>query len=149
VPRPRVERQHYVAPVAQVGNPEFSNYLERARDAKVLVIDNRNHPSDFPIHTMGGRLVPTATAFARFTRADWANPGAFLWGGGETVLRPEGPMYSGKMFTAKVAVLVDEVTQSSAEFHAVDRPAGGRPWPPVHPSAHRSTRIDCPRVAAP
>jgi hypothetical protein len=89
-------------------------YLARAKDAKVLVIDNRNYPSDFPIYQLGGRLVWFATPFAQFTRADWSNPGAFLWGGGESVLQPQAPRFQGK-----VVVLVDEVTQSSSEFHAM------------------------------
>jgi C-terminal processing protease CtpA/Prc len=89
-------------------------YLDRARDAKVLVIDNRNYPGDFPIYTLGGRLVPKATPFSMFTRADWSNPGAFLWDGGTTTLRPITPTFAGK-----VVVLVDEVTQSSSEFHAM------------------------------
>lgn len=91
-----------------------SAYLEIAKDAKVLVIDNRNYPSDFPIYTLGSRLTPVRTAFARFTRADWSNPGVFLWDGGETALMPQAPTFGGK-----VVVLVNEVTQSSAEFHAM------------------------------
>jgi C-terminal processing protease CtpA/Prc len=100
--------------LAPLKRDSVSSYMERAMDAKVLVIDNRNYPSDFPIYVLGARLVSAATPFARFTRADWSNPGAFLWDGGETVLRPQAPTFGGK-----VVVLVDEVTQSSAEFHAM------------------------------
>lgn len=89
-------------------------YLDRARDAKVLVIDNRNYPAEFAIYALGGRLVPQATPFATFTRADWSNPGAFLWDGGTTTLQFIAPTFAGK-----VVVLVDEVTQSSSEFHAM------------------------------
>lgn len=92
-----------------------AGYLERARDATVLVIDHRNYPSDFPIQALGGRLVATPTPFARFTRADWANPGAFLWDERMIItLQPQRPT-----FTGRVVVLVDEVTQSSAEYHAM------------------------------
>jgi len=89
-------------------------HLARAKDAEVLVIDNRNYPSDFPIYQLGGRLTWLPVPFATFTRADWSNPGALLWDGGETVLQPRGPVFRGK-----VVVLVDEVTQSSSEFHAM------------------------------
>jgi len=90
------------------------SYLARAKNAKVLVIDNRNYPSDFPIYELGGHLTWYPKPFARFTRADWSNPGAFLWDGGETTLQPKAPIFAGK-----VVVLVDEVTQSSSEFHAM------------------------------
>jgi hypothetical protein len=100
--------------LAPLKRDSVAGYLERAKDAKVLVVDNRNYPSDFPIYVLGGRLTPVAAPFARFTRADWSNPGAFLWDGGETRLQPRAPTFAGR-----VVVLVDETTQSSAEFHAM------------------------------
>jgi C-terminal processing protease CtpA/Prc len=101
--------------LAPLKRDSVASYLERAKDAKVLVVDNRNYPSDFPIYALGGRLVAAPTPFARFTRADWSNPGAFVWDPQLiTMLRPQAPTFAGK-----VVVLVDEVTQSSAEFHAM------------------------------
>ena len=101
--------------LATLRRDSVNGYLEQARDAKVLVIDNRNYPSDFPIYALGARLVPSRTPFARFTRADWSNPGAFVWDEvAQLSLQPQGPTFAGK-----VVVLVNEVTQSSAEFHAM------------------------------
>src|SRR5690606_9137527 len=60
---------------------EVPEYLERAADAEVLVIDIRNYPSEFVVFALGGRLVREATPFALFTVADAANPGAFRWRG--------------------------------------------------------------------
>ncbi len=92
---------------------EASSYVTQALGARVLVIDIRNYPSDFAIFELGGRLVSASTPFARFTVGSLTNPGAFLWG--PTVsLTPLLPR-----FTGAVVVLVDEVTQSSAEYHAM------------------------------
>jgi hypothetical protein len=53
------------------------------------------------------------TPFAWFTHGDIANPGAFHWWQVEQ-LTPSAPHFNGK-----VVILVDETTQSSAEFHAM------------------------------
>jgi hypothetical protein len=58
-------------------------------------------------------LVAEPTPFVTFTRADKANPGAFLWHEYRT-LDPIAPR-----FTGKVVVLVDETSVSSAEYHAL------------------------------
>ncbi len=50
------------------------------------------------------------TEFARFTRGDAANPGAFAWGP-VVSLRPAEPHYAGR-----VVILVDEVSLSQAEY---------------------------------
>ncbi|HLJ45720.1 MAG TPA: S41 family peptidase [Bryobacteraceae bacterium] len=85
-----------------------------------LIIDIRDYPSDFPIYVLGGMLVTSPTPFAWFTLADIANPGAFQWGP-VVQLTPSQPHYKGI-----VTILVDETTQSSAEFHAMAfRAAGG------------------------
>jgi C-terminal processing protease CtpA/Prc len=47
----------------------------------------------------------------RFTHGDLSNPGAFHWGSEPITLVPETPRYSGK-----VVILVDEVSQSQAEY---------------------------------
>jgi C-terminal processing protease CtpA/Prc len=87
--------------------------IESAGRTKGLIIDIRNYPSDFPLAELGSHLVQHETAFARFTNGDLGNPGAFRFGATAS-LQPAKPFYSGK-----VVVLVDEVTQSSAEYHAM------------------------------
>jgi C-terminal processing protease CtpA/Prc len=62
------------------------------------------------VFTLGSLLVSERKDFARFTFADVANPGAFRWGP-LVSLTPQQLHYSGK-----VAILVDEVTQSQAEY---------------------------------
>lgn len=99
---------------------EVDSYLEQAAGTVGLVIDLRNYPSDFVVFALGGRLVDEATPFARFTRGEAANPGAFTWT--EPLKLAKGrPAYPGK-----VAILVNEVALSSAEYHAMALRAGPR-----------------------
>ena len=51
------------------------------------------------------------TPFARFTMGDPANPGAFHWRGQPLTLGPAAPRYTGK-----IVILIDEVSQSQAEY---------------------------------
>ena len=107
--------------ISTVKSADVAKDIETAAGTKGLVLDIRNYPGDFPIFQLGGLLVEKVTPFARFTRGDLGSPGAFVWDGEPTALRPLKPHYSGK-----VVVLVDEVSQSSAEYHAMAfRAAGG------------------------
>ena len=74
------------------------------------MIDLRNYPSSFMVFALGSHLVDTPTSFARFTAGDLTNPGAFHWTE-PILLQPAKPHYRGKIVT-----LLDEVSQSSAEY---------------------------------
>jgi C-terminal processing protease CtpA/Prc len=87
-----------------------ADYIRQAQGAEVLVIDIRNYPSEFVVFALGGHLVAGSEAFARFTKADRVNPGAFLW------TQPVAHYPAQPRFTGKVVILVDEVTQSQAEY---------------------------------
>jgi len=93
-------------------------YVEQASGTRGLVIDIRNYPSEFVVFALGSRLVQEPTPFARFTVADLHNPGAFTWTQ-PLKLQPETPGYRGK-----VAILVDEVSISQAEYTAMALRAG-------------------------
>jgi hypothetical protein len=92
---------------------DVDDYLDQAVGTRGLVIDIRNYPSAFVPFALGRRLVEKAVPCVIFTKPDYRRPGAFLWTEA-VVLRPEG-----KRYTGKVAILVDEVTQSSAEYTAM------------------------------
>lgn len=87
--------------------------ITAAGGTKGLIIDIRDYPSAFPIFALGGMLVNRPTPFVKFTSGDVANPSAFHWGP-PVELTPSAPHYKGK-----VVILVDETTQSSAEYHAM------------------------------
>jgi C-terminal processing protease CtpA/Prc len=89
---------------------ESANYIQAAASTKGLIIDIRNYPAEFVVFTLGRLLVSEPTPFARFTAGDTSNPGAFHWYS-PLMLLPQEPHYSGK-----VVILVDDVTQSQAEY---------------------------------
>lgn len=75
-----------------------------------LIVDIRNYPSEFVVFALGSLLVTQPTPFAVFTMPDLANPGAFH-SIAPLMLTPAQPHYDGK-----VVILVDETTQSQAEY---------------------------------
>ena len=96
--------------LSSVVSANTADYIAQAQGAQVLVIDIRNYPSEFVVFTLGGHLVESSQAFATFTVGDLTNPGAFRWG--VTVsLAPRTPRFGGS-----VVILVDETSQSQAEY---------------------------------
>jgi C-terminal processing protease CtpA/Prc len=89
-------------------------YINRASGTKGLIIDIRNYPSEFVVFALGQLLVNRPTPFVHFTFADMDNPGAIRWRSEPLTLTPMDPHYSGK-----VVILVDENTQSQAEYTAM------------------------------
>lgn len=88
-------------------------YVRAAQGAELLVVDLRVYPSAFMVFELGEHLVSEPTPFVTFTQVDLANPGAMVWG--EVMsLTPRAPRFEGR-----VVILVDEVTQSQAEYTAM------------------------------
>ena len=99
--------------LSTIKGPEAAGFVNAAAGTKGMVIDIRGYPSDFVVFALGQLLVDVPTAFARFTQADPATPGAFHWGATET-LKPAQPRYTGK-----VIIVVDEFSQSQSEYTAM------------------------------
>jgi C-terminal processing protease CtpA/Prc len=97
--------------LSSVKASEVNAYVEAAAGTKGLIIDIRNYPSEFMVFALGSHLVDRPTPFARFTAGDPANPGAFHWRGAPISVAPASPRYTGK-----IVILVDESSQSQAEY---------------------------------
>jgi hypothetical protein len=96
--------------LSNVSAEKAGDYIRRAAGTRCLIIDIRNYPSEFVVFALGQHLIGRKTEFARFTYGDLANPGAFLWT--EPIgLKPTEPRYEGS-----IAILVDEASQSQAEY---------------------------------
>lgn len=91
---------------------DVPKYIEQAGGTKGLIIDIRNYPSEFVVYALGSLLVDHEVSFARFTNADLANPGAFYWGATASL----APAMSTPHFRGKIVILVDEMSQSQAEY---------------------------------
>lgn len=104
--------------LSSVRASDIDSYLEQASGTHGLVIDVRNYPSEFVAISLSERLVQERTPFARKTTGDINNPGAFTWNE-IRFLQPKTPRYEGK-----VAILVDDVSMSQAEYTAMALRAG-------------------------
>lgn len=83
-------------------------------NTKGLIIDIRNYPSDFPIYDLSGYLMPGSTPFVKFTNGNIENPGLFTFTDSLIAGRKNKDYYKGK-----VVILINEISQSSAEFHTM------------------------------
>ena len=99
--------------LSAVAAANSASYIQSAAGSKALIIDIRNYPSQFVVFSLGDLLVSQPTNFVKFTQVDLNTPGAFHWGP-PLGLTPQQPHYSGR-----IVILVDEITQSSAEYHAL------------------------------
>ena len=99
--------------LSSVSAAQSAEYIRKAAGSKVLVIDIRNYPREFVVFALGSHLVSEETEFARFTRGLAEDPGAFVWTR-PVSLRPAPPLYNGA-----VVILVDESSQSQAEYTAM------------------------------
>ena len=96
--------------LSAVKTDQAAKYVESAAGTKGLIVDIRNYPSEFVVFALGSLFVDHKTDFARFTIGDLSNPGAFHWGPTAS-LEPQQPHYAGK-----IVILIDEVSQSQAEY---------------------------------
>jgi C-terminal processing protease CtpA/Prc len=86
--------------------------MQAAKDTKGLVIDLRNYPAEFTVaYALPQYLMPKKTAFSQFSGPQLNYPGVFLTGPPLTIPASKGAPYAGK-----VVILVNELTQSLAEF---------------------------------
>ena len=92
---------------------DTESYVRQASGTKGWIIDIRDYPSDFVVFALGSHLVSSPTAFARFSVGNLSMPGEFLFTD-PLFLKPREPQYSGK-----IVLLVDEATQSQAEYSAM------------------------------
>ena len=83
-------------------------------NSKGLIIDIRNYPSDFPIYDLSSYLMPKSTPFVKFTNGSIESPGLFTFTKSLNAGKKNKSYYKGK-----VVILINEISQSSAEFHTM------------------------------
>ena len=93
-----------------IGIREVDAMMRELMDMNVLIFDVRNSPKG-TYKAIAKYLKPTKTVFAKLTLPDYTYPGKFIWQG-ESTCGEENPDY----FKGKVLLLVNENTQSHAEF---------------------------------
>ncbi|WP_161599559.1 S41 family peptidase [Hymenobacter nivis] len=94
---------------------QLPTIMQAAKATKGLVIDVRNYPAEFLVsYALPQYLMPKKTAFGQFSGPQLNYPGVFLTAPPLTIPASKGAPYAGK-----VVVLVNELTQSLAEFTAM------------------------------
>jgi hypothetical protein len=88
--------------------------IPKIMKSRGLVIDFRSYPSDFIVFSMGWYLFPKQTKFVKFSEGSIITPGLFYMAKDLKVGRDTKDYYKGK-----IIILVDETTQSSAEYHVM------------------------------
>ena len=91
-----------------------AEFWKEFKNTKGLVIDIRNYPSDFPIYVLSGYLMKKSRSFVKFTHGSLETPGLVSF----KKTRKAGKR-NFKRYKGKVVILINESTQSSAEFHAM------------------------------
>ena len=105
----------YIFPETLV-NDSIPIIMEKFKDTKGIIIDWRGYPrKDFTVFTLGAYLSPQPTDFVKFTRGNIEQPGLFTF--------DSAPLKVGnnneKCYKGKVVIIVNEQTQSSAEYHTM------------------------------
>ncbi len=96
--------------LSSVKAADAATYVEQAAGTQGWIIDLRNYPSEFMVFALGMHFVSQPTEFVRFTIGQLDQPGAFTWTP-PIQLSPKRPYYHGKL-----VILVDEMSQSQAEY---------------------------------
>ncbi len=91
--------------------------FKKFMNTKGIIIDIRNYPNEFMPYAMGKYLKPAYTPFVKYTGPDFNNPGAFRIIGYIKNGPDDGD--SIKQYRGLVVILINEQTQSSAEYTAM------------------------------
>jgi C-terminal processing protease CtpA/Prc len=106
--------------IAYINNGSLKNaYLPKiwkdVQNTKGLIIDIRNYPSDFPVvYNLSSYLMPRSIPFAKITYGSIETPGLFSFSNSIRTGNSNRDYYKGK-----VVILINEKSQSAAEFHAM------------------------------
>ncbi len=97
--------------LGNVKNDLLAGIMEKFKDTKGLIIDIRNYPSEFVVFTLSQLLKTEPSEFVYFTNGHVNNPGVF------TTTEPmECGAENADAYTGKVVILVNEISQSQAEY---------------------------------
>jgi len=91
---------------------------ETFRKTKGIIIDIRNYPSTFVPFSLGSYFVSSSTPFVKFTKFNVDNPGEFTFT--EPLEIPKGE----ETYNGKLVILVNEISQSQAEYTSMAFRAG-------------------------
>jgi len=99
---------------------DAARVMAQLRNTRGIIFDVRNYPNG-TLYTVSNYLNPSLRPFVKFTEPDFANPGNVLWTavlqagpGSPNAWNPTAP--ASYTYTGRVAVLINQETQSQAEY---------------------------------
>ncbi|MEZ7884853.1 MAG: S41 family peptidase, partial [Bacteroidales bacterium] len=96
-------------------NKFLNNIIGSIKSSKGFIVDLRGTPSENIINTIiQNYLLPKPTDFVKFTKGNIVNPGFFTFWSGQKIGNENEDFYKGKLI-----ILVNEYTQSNAEYQAM------------------------------
>jgi len=100
---------------------QIDKLMKEFQNTEGLIVDLRNYPSDFIVYSLAEYLIPEITPFAKFGFCNRLIPGSFstseLQSSGSGLIKMMHPSEEDKpLYKGKVIILMDERTQSQAEF---------------------------------
>ncbi len=101
-----------------IKNQDVRNIKRQFADAKGIIIDIRNYPAAFMPFALGPFFISKYTPFVKFSHTSNNNPGEFIF------TDPIKILGAHKIFKNKLVVIVNELTQSQAEYTAMAFQAG-------------------------
>ncbi|RXG18404.1 peptidase S41-like protein [Leeuwenhoekiella aestuarii] len=104
--------------LAFIKEEDIALIKETFKNTKGIIIDIRNYPSTFVPFTLGSYFVSSTTPFVKFTKFNLDNPGEFNF------TAPLEIPKDAETYRGKLVVLVNEDTQSQAEYTAMAFRAG-------------------------
>lgn len=93
---------------------EIDRIMDKFKDTDGIIVDLRYYPSDMIAYTMPNYLLPEETVFSKLTIPNKAIPGEFIFTEDITVGKNNKDYHKGK-----IVVIINECTQSNAEFTAM------------------------------
>jgi C-terminal processing protease CtpA/Prc len=105
-----------------INDKDIDDLKEEFKGTKGIIVDIRNYPSTFVPFKLGNYLNSNRTEFVKFTQGSIDQPGEFTHREGHKVGLQRGWTYKGQ----NVIVLVNEISQSQAEYTAMAFRAGDK-----------------------
>jgi len=103
--------------IGKIQTDSLAAMFKKFESTKGIIIDIRNYPNEFMPFAMGRYLKPKPTPFNKYTGPVYNYPGAFRLIG--TIENGADDKDSVKTYKGLVVILVNEQTQSSAEYTAM------------------------------
>lgn len=100
-----------------VRKAQLPHIMRSFQATKGLILDQRNYPTEFMVYALTPYLLAKSTAFAQITAPDLQYPGQF--GKKAPLVIPVPQQRELPAYAGRVIILVNELTQSSAEFTAM------------------------------